>query len=155
MSVEAITDTIHENMYEKMNESKDSEEKTKIKHVDRKRTYQKPEREKQNKFRKVDCLKCGAPNWNKSHNCPAKTKKCLNCGKIGHYARLCRSKQNSDRRIKHIPQDSEATSAEEDSWRLNKIHSINNTVHSTKQISKDGQPFLLLRYWLITVQSNS
>ena len=38
MSVEAITDTIHEYMYEKMNESKDSEEETKIKHVDRKRT---------------------------------------------------------------------------------------------------------------------
>ena len=44
MSVEAITDTIHEYMYEKMNESKDSEEERKIKHVDRKRTYQKPEK---------------------------------------------------------------------------------------------------------------
>ena len=141
MSVEANTGTIHEYMYEKMNESKDSEEETKIKHVDRKRTYQKPEREKQNKFRKVDCIKCGAPNWNKSHDCPAKTKKCLICGKIGHYARLCRSKQYSDRRIKHIQRDSEATSAEEDNWTPNKIHSINKTVHSTKQISKDGQPF--------------
>ena len=30
--MEAITDTIHEYMYEKMNESKDSEEETKIKH---------------------------------------------------------------------------------------------------------------------------
>ena len=44
MSVEAITDTIHEYMYEKMNESRDTEEETKIKHVDRKRSYQKPER---------------------------------------------------------------------------------------------------------------
>ena len=78
MSVEAITDTIHEYMYEKMNESKDSEEETKIKHVDRKRTYQRPEKERQNKFRKVDCIRCGAPKWNKSHDCPAKTKKCLN-----------------------------------------------------------------------------
>ena len=139
--MEAITDTIHEYMYEKMNESKDSEEETKIKHVDSKRTYQKPEKERRNKFRKVDCIRCGAPNWNKSHDCPAKTKKCLNCGKIGHYARLCRSKQNTDRRIKHIQQDSEATSAEEDNWTPNKIHSINNTVHSTRQLSKDGQPF--------------
>ena len=62
MSVEAIPDTIHEYMCEKMNESKDSEEETKISHVNRKRTYQKPERETQNKFRKVDCIKCGAPN---------------------------------------------------------------------------------------------
>ena len=48
MSVEAFTDTIHGYMYEKRNESKDSEEEIKIKHVDRKRTYQKPEREKTN-----------------------------------------------------------------------------------------------------------
>ena len=141
MSVEAITDTIHEYMYEKMNESKDSEEGTKIKHVDRKRTYQRPQKGGQNKFRKVDCIRCIAPNGNKSHDCPAKTKKCLSCGKIGHYARFCRSKQKTDRRIKHIQQDSEATSAEEDNWTPNKIHSINNTVHSTGQLSKDGQPF--------------
>ena len=141
MSVEAITDTIHEYMYEKMKESKNSKEETKIKHVDKKRTYQKLEKERQNKFRKVDCIRCGAPKWNKSHDCPAKTKKCLNCGKIGNYARLCRSKQNTDRRIKHNQQDSEATSAEEDNWTPNKIHSINNTVHSWRQISKDGQPF--------------
>ena len=41
MSVEALTDTIHEYMYEKMNESRDSEEETKIKHVDRKRNSKK------------------------------------------------------------------------------------------------------------------
>ena len=52
MSVEATTDTNHEYMYEKTNESRDSEEEIKIKHVDRKRNYQKPEKEKPNKFRK-------------------------------------------------------------------------------------------------------
>ena len=77
MSVEAITDTIHEYMYEKMNESKDYEEETKIKHVDRKRTYRKPESEKQIKFTIVDCIRCGAPNRNKSHDCPAMTRKSL------------------------------------------------------------------------------
>ena len=62
-------------MYEKMNESRYTEEETKIKHVDRKRSYQKPERNKSKKLRKVDCIRCGAPNWNKQHDCPAKTKK--------------------------------------------------------------------------------
>ena len=42
--MEAITDTIHEYMYAKTNESRGSEEETKIKHVDRKRNYQKPEK---------------------------------------------------------------------------------------------------------------
>ena len=87
--MEAITDTIHESMYEKMNKSRDSEEETKIKHVNRKRNYQKREKEKPNKLRKVDCIRCGAPNWSKLHDCPAKAKKCLNCGKISHYAKLC------------------------------------------------------------------
>ena len=79
MSVGAITDTIHEYLYEKLNEARDSEEGTKIKHTDRKRNYQKPEKEEPNKFKKVDCIRCGAPNWSKQHDCPAKTKKCLNC----------------------------------------------------------------------------
>ena len=43
--------------------------------------------------------------------------------------------------MKHIQQDSEARSADEDNWTPNKIHSINNTVHSTRQISNDGQTF--------------
>ena len=101
MSVEAIIDTIHDFIYKKMNESRDSEEETKIKHVDRKRNYQNHEK-KTTKFRKVDCVKCGAPNWSKQNGCPAKTKKCLNCGKIGHYAKLGRTKQLLDRKIKHI-----------------------------------------------------
>ena len=144
MSVEAITDTIHEYMYEKMNESRDSEEETKIKHVERKRNYQKLEKEKPNKFRKVDCIRCGAPNWSKSHDCPAKTKKCLNCGKIGHYAKLCRTKQKTDRRLKHIQPESEASSAEEDEWSPNRIHLITRMLLSTKQKTKDGQPFFTM-----------
>ena len=138
MSVEAITDTIHEYMSENLNESKDSEEKRKIKHVHIKRTYQNPERQRQNKFRKVDC-RCGAPKWNKSHDCPAKTRKCLNCGKYIHYAKLCRSKQNLDRRIKQTQQDSEATSEEEDNWTPNKIHSINtNGPFIYNSVYRDG-----------------
>ena len=123
-----------------MNESRDSEEETKIKHVDRKRNYQKLEKEKSNKIRKVDCIRCGAPNWSKLHDCPAKTKKCLNCGKIGHYAKLCRTKRKTDRK-KHIHPESEASSAEEDEWSPNKIHLITRMVHSTKQNTKDGKPF--------------
>ena len=48
MSVEAIIDTIHDFIYKKMNESRDSEEETKIKHVDRKRNYQNHEKKQKN-----------------------------------------------------------------------------------------------------------
>ena len=139
--VEAITDTIHENMYKKMKESQDSEEETKIKHVEEEKNYQKPEKEKSNKSRKVDCIRCGAPNWNKQHDYPAKTKKCMNCGKVGHYAKVCRTKQKSDLKIKHIYPESEATSAEENDWSPNKKRLIPRTDHSAKQIIREGQPF--------------
>ena len=107
--------------------------------MDRKRNYQKPEKDKPNKFRKVDCIRCGAPNWSKLHDCPAKAKKCLNCGKISHYAKLCRTKQKIDQRIKHIHPESEASSAEEDEWSPNRIHLITRMVHSTKQNTKEHQ----------------
>ena len=139
MSVEALTDTIHEYMYEKMNEyGRRNKNKTR----GQKKKLPKPERNKPNKLRKVDCIRCGAPNWNKQHDCPAKTKKCLNCGKTGHYAKFCRTKQRTDRRIKHIHPESEATSAEEDEWTPNKIHLITKTIHSTKQTASDGQTFI-------------
>ena len=99
--------------------------------MDRKRNYQKLEKDKPNKFRKVDCIRCGAPNWSKLHDCPAKAKNCLNCGKIGH------------RRIKHIHPESEASSAEDD-WSPNRIHIITRMVHSTKQtLECSGKPYLL------------
>ena len=47
MSVETITDTIHDYMYKKMNESRDSEEETKIKHVDRKLVIKNPKKKSQ------------------------------------------------------------------------------------------------------------
>ena len=96
-----------------MNETRDSEEETKIEHVDRKRNYQKPEKENPNKFRKVDCIRCGAQKWNKQHDCPVKRKNRLSYGNVGHYAKLCRTKQRSDRKVKHIYSESDTTSAEE------------------------------------------
>ena len=46
-----------------------------------------PKGKNKTKLEKWTVLDAG-PNWNKSHDCPAKTKKCLNCRKIGHYARF-------------------------------------------------------------------
>ena len=42
---------------------------------------------------------CGQQNWSPQHKCPAKTVECNNCHKIGHFARVCRSKTDNGRRL--------------------------------------------------------
>ena len=72
MSIEAITDAIHENMYEKLNESPETEEEKKIRHVDkRKVTKNEEQTERYPKTRRLDSNNCGALNWSKQHECPA------------------------------------------------------------------------------------
>ena len=39
------------------------------------------------------CKICNAPNWNPTHKCPALDKLCNDCGKKGHYARVCRQEE--------------------------------------------------------------
>ena len=41
---------------------------------EQKKIIQKDDKEKQSKFRKLDCIRCGAPNRNKMHDCPVRTK---------------------------------------------------------------------------------
>ena len=88
MSVEAITDAIHEYMYEKLNDSPETEEEKKILYLNRRKTRPTKEQpDKLNKVKKIDCNRCGAPNWSRQHECPARGKKCAKCGKIGHIAK--------------------------------------------------------------------
>ena len=120
MSIGAITDAMHEYKYEKLNEAPETEEEKKIRNVDkRKLTKNKEQTERYPKTRRLDCNKCGPPNWSKQHDCPARGKKCVKCGKLGHYAKCCRSTG----KINHIA-DEEAESADEDDWTFDKIHSI-------------------------------
>ena len=47
-----------------------------------------------------NCGFCGQKNWSPLHKCPAKTVECNNCHKMGHFARVCRSKNNNTRKQK-------------------------------------------------------
>ena len=137
MSIEAITDAIHEYMYEKLNESPETEKEKKIRHVDkRKLTKKKEQTERYPKTRRLDCNKCGALNWSKQHECPARGKKCAKCGKLGHYAKCCRSM----RKINPIA-DEETESANEDDWIPDKIHSKQQKINSMGTTNKNGIPF--------------
>ena len=141
MSVEAITEALHEHMYEKLNDSPETEEK-KIRYLNkRKAKRHKEQTDKPTKFKKMDCNRCGAPNWPRQHECPARGKKCAKCKKIGHYAEYKNYAEN--KKMNRI-QEHETSSAEEDNWSPNTIHSINQKIRSTRQVNKDGPDFFTL-----------
>ena len=137
MSVEATTDAIHEYMYEKLNDSPETEEEKKIRYINKRKTKATKEQlEKPAKFKKIDCNRCGAPNWSRQHECPARGKKCAKCGKIGHFAKCCRS----NRKVNHL-MEGETSSAGEDDWTPNTIHSVKEKIHSTRPTNNNGPEF--------------
>ena len=136
MSVETITDILHEYMYEKLNDSPETDEEKKNHLNKRKTRINKETSDKLAKFKKIDCNRCGAPNWSRQHECPARGKKCAKCGKIGHFPKSCRSNM----KINHI-QDEETSSAEEDEWAPDTIHSIKQKIHSIQSTSINGPEF--------------
>ena len=140
MSVEAITDAILEYTYDKLNDSPETEEEKKIRYLIKRKikpTNEQPE--KPTKVKKVDCNRCGAPNWSRQPECPARGKKCANCGKIGHFAKCCRT----NKRVNHIMEE-ETSSANEDDWTPNTIHSVKQKIHSTRSINSNGPDFFTI-----------
>ena len=124
-------------MYEKLNDSPETDEEKQIRYLNKRKTrINKETSDKPVKFKKIDCNRCGAPNWSRQHECPARGKKCAKCGKIGHFAKSCRS----NTKINHI-QDEETSSAEEDEWAPDTIHSIKQKIHSTQSTSINGPEF--------------
>ena len=71
----------------------------------------------------------------KQHECPAIGKKCAKCGKPGHYAKCCRSMK----KIEHIAEEED--SADEVDWTPDKIHSIQQKIHSLATNNKNGRQF--------------
>ena len=124
----------------------------KIRHVEkRKLKYGKEHTERNPKTaRRLDCNRCGAPNWSKQHDCLAKGKKCAKCGKLGHFAKCCRS----GRKINHIA-DEEAYSADADEWTQDRIHSIQQKSTHWAMEARTDHRSIPKRYWSITDQSNS
>ena len=64
MSVDAITEALHENLYEKLNDSPGTEDEKKIRYLNKRKakSITKEPTDKPTKFRKLDCNRCGAPN---------------------------------------------------------------------------------------------
>ena len=137
MSVEAITDAIREYSFEKLNDSPETEEEKKIRYVNKRKTkITKEQPEKPENFKKIDCNRCGAPNWSRQHECPARGKKCAKCGQIGPFAKCCRA----NRKANHL-MEGERSSAGEDDWTPNTIHSV---IHSTRSTNNNGPEFFTI-----------
>ena len=81
--------------------------------MDRIRNYQKPEKRSQTNSEKLSAEDVAHQTGTTNEEMCKR--------KIGHYAKLCRSKQRTDRKMKQIYLESEATSAEDD-WSPTKIH---------------------------------
>ena len=88
------------------------------------------------KTRRMDCNKCGAPNWCKQRECPARGKICIKGGKVGDYDKCCRT----TRKLNHIA-DEETYSTDEDDWIPDRIHSIQQKIQSMGTKCKTGPPF--------------
>ena len=133
MTIETITALIHEHMYDRLNDSNNSNDGRERKHV-QERPYKRKWTEKtdahklkkrqeyqKQKAKDNRCGQCGAPNWSRQHICPATSAECRKCKRRGHYEKMCRSM----RRVQYV--DKTTSSAEEDNWDYVKIQRIENT----------------------------
>ena len=128
MTIETITTLIHEHMYDRLNESNNSNDGKEIKHV-QERPYKRKwtdktgqdtlkRRTENQRYKQRDnrCGQCAAPNWTRQHMCPAKTAECRNCKRR---QKMC----ISAKRVHYI--EKKTSSAEEDNWDYDKIQRIN------------------------------
>ena len=83
-AAEALTDSPHANIDE-LNQS--------VKQSYQHRNYSAQQRNESSTGRLFNCGNCGQQHAAKS--CPAYGKRCNNCHKIGHFAKLCRSTKNT------------------------------------------------------------
>ena len=129
MSVEAITEALHEFLYEKLNDSSETEDEKKIRYLNKRKAKRTKElTDNPTKFKKLDCNRCGAPNWSRQHECPARVKKCAKGKNIGHYAKCCRA----NKRVNRIQDMKQAVRKKTTGHRTQSIASIRRSIQHTK-----------------------
>ena len=116
-------------------ESSSSEEQVAHTHPARKRKVAEMGKKK---MPNRNCHFCGKPNWSLEHICPARRAQCNNCRKMGHFAKVCKSKTVNG--IQKEP----STDSNTESWpEIDHIQSVNgiNRIDFYKAILLvQGQP---------------
>ena len=153
MTIETITDLIHEYMYDRLNDSNNSNDGRNIKHVQErprikwseKASYDKNKKRPEYqipRYKDNRCGQCGAPNWSRQHICPAKSVDCRNCKKREHCEKMCKL----PKRTQHVDK---VSSSAEDNWDYNKIQRINNNkkngeyLHATLLVNNAPIKFII------------
>ena len=85
-----------------------------------------------------NCHFCGKPNWSLEHICPARRSQCNNCKKIGHFAKVCKTKTVN--RIQKEP----STDSNTESWpeidHIQAVNGINRIDFYKATLLVQGQP---------------
>ncbi|CAG7831375.1 unnamed protein product, partial [Allacma fusca] len=71
------------------------------------------------------CYKCGSPKKHHKDKCPAKDVECRECGKNGHYARVCKNKkthQASSSKVNCVSEEIAFLGAIEDSENRDEVN---------------------------------
>ena len=98
-------------------ESSSSEEQVAHTHPTRKRKIAEMGKKK---LPNRNCHFCGKPNWSLEHICPARRSQCNNCKKMGHFAKVCKSKT-----VNRIQKES-STDSNTESWpEIDHIQAVN------------------------------
>lgn len=79
------------------------------------------------------CFRCGQKNHTNKEKCRAVDKDCLNCGKLGHFAAVCRSpaRTSSDKRTQH-PSKQSSTRDTGSKKRAGDIHRVLSGVYANE-----------------------
>ena len=90
------------------------------------------------KFSNRDCRFCGKPNWSMEHVCPARKAQCNNCEKMGHFAKVCKSKTVS--RIKEVASSDSSTEPWPENDHIQSVNGVNRVDFYKTILLVHGQP---------------